>query len=102
MIRSHIDDWSYKNWTSKLRVEAGHPQFTGREKDFSDFTYLDSFGHMKKVLREAGMQVNAEWSHTTIFHLEAKATTGRCGDALLVSQNQLDKVCNLGTGAVTL
>ncbi|KAL5596300.1 hypothetical protein FOVSG1_009989 [Fusarium oxysporum f. sp. vasinfectum] len=44
MFQSRIKDWTYENWTSKLRVEAGHPRFTEREKDFSDFTYQDRFG----------------------------------------------------------
>lgn len=97
MFQSHIDDWSYENWTSQLRVEAGHPRFARPEKDFSDFTYLDRSGHMKEVLRDAGMDVNAEWSHTTTFHLEVKATLGPCSEVpLFVSQNQLDKVCSPG------
>lgn len=97
MLQSRIEDWSYENWTSKLRVEAGHPRFAEREGDFADFTYLDRFGHMKEVLREAGVYVNAEWSHTTTFHFEVKATLGPCSEAFFVSQNQLGKVSNPGT-----
>lgn len=94
MFQSRIKDWTYENWTSKLRVEAGHPRFTEREKDFSDFTYQDRFGQMKGVLREAGMDVIVEWTHNTKFHLEVKATLGPCSEPCFVSQNQLDKVCN--------
>ncbi|KAM0085838.1 hypothetical protein ACKRZS_001820 [Fusarium odoratissimum] len=92
MFQSRIKDWTYENWTSKLRVEAGHPRFTEREKDFSDFTYQDCFGQMKGVLREAGMDVIVEWTHNTKFHLEVKATLGPCSEPCFVSQNQLDKV----------
>ncbi|KAI7769473.1 hypothetical protein LZL87_011357 [Fusarium oxysporum] len=92
MLQLRIKDWTYENWTSKLRVEAGHPRFTEREKDFSDFTYQDRFGQMKGVLREAGMDVIADWSHNTKFHLEVKATLGPCSEPCFVSQNQLDKV----------
>ena len=99
MFRSHIADWSYKHWTSRLRVEAGHPRFLERERDFSDFTYPDRFGHMKEALRNAGVDVNAEWSKKTTFHLEVKATLGPCEEAFFVSQNQLDKVCDTGTNA---
>lgn len=75
-----------------MRVEAGHPRFTELEKNFSDFTYLDCSGHMKEVLRQAGIKPNAEWSSTTTFHLEVKTTLGSCEEAFFVSQNQLDKV----------
>nr|RBQ85652.1 hypothetical protein FVER53263_20766 [Fusarium verticillioides] len=92
MIQPHIKDWTYENWTSKLRVEAGHPRFTEREKDFSDFTYQDRFGQMKILLQEAGVDVVAGWSHDTTFHLEVKATLGPCSEPCFVSQNQLDKV----------
>src|SRR6478735_5416387 len=94
MFQSRIKDWTYENWTSKLRVEAGHPRFTEREKDFSDFTYQDRFGQMKGLLREAGIDATDEWSHNTKFHLEAKTTLGPCSEPCFVSQNQLDKVLN--------
>ncbi|KAF5723298.1 hypothetical protein FMUND_1932 [Fusarium mundagurra] len=92
MLQPHIKDWTYENWTSKLRVEAGHPRFTEREKDFSDFTYQDNFGQMKVLLQEAGVDVVAGWSHDTTFHLEVKATLGPCSEPCFVSQNQLDKM----------
>ncbi|KAF5550145.1 hypothetical protein FPHYL_9467 [Fusarium phyllophilum] len=92
MLQPHIKDWTYENWTSKLRVEAGHPRFTEREKDFSDFTYQDRFGQMKVLLQEAGVDVVAGWSHDTTFHLEVKATLGPCSEPCFVSQNQLDKM----------
>ncbi|RKK68400.1 hypothetical protein BFJ69_g13644 [Fusarium oxysporum] len=92
MLQPRIKDWTYENWTSKLRVEAGHPRFTEREKDFSDFTYQDRFGQMKGLLREAGIDATDEWSHNTKFHLEVKTTLGPCSEPCFVSQNQLDKM----------
>ncbi|KAI1054608.1 hypothetical protein LB506_010697 [Fusarium annulatum] len=91
MCQPRIKDWTYENWTSKLRADAGHPRFAEREKDFSDFTYKDRFGQMKSLLREAGVDVAAGWSHDTKFHLEVKATLGSCSEPCFVSQNQLDK-----------
>lgn len=88
----HIDDWTFENWTSKLRVEDGHPRFTERERDFTDFTYPDRSGHMKELLREAHVELNAEWSNSTTYHLEVKTTIGRCSEPFFVSQNQVDMV----------
>ncbi|RYP37876.1 hypothetical protein DL767_002748 [Monosporascus sp. MG133] len=92
LFERQIDDWTFESWTSDMRGEAGHPRFEGRQRDFSDFTYLDRFGHMKEALREAGVEPNAEWSNNTKFHLEVKATLGHCTEAFFVSQNQLDKM----------
>ncbi|KAF5530972.1 hypothetical protein FMEXI_13212 [Fusarium mexicanum] len=75
MLQPRIEDWTYENWTN-----------------FSDFTYKDRFGQMKVLLREAGVDVVADWSHDTTFHLEVKATLGPCSEPCFVSQNQLDKV----------
>lgn len=41
-----------------MRSEAGHPPFTGRQKDYADFTYCDRFGRMRKALQEAGVKLN--------------------------------------------
>ncbi|KXX82783.1 hypothetical protein MMYC01_200766 [Madurella mycetomatis] len=92
LFSRQIDDWTFKSWTSNMRSEAGHPPFTGRQKDFADFTYCDRFGHMRKALQEAGVKLNPQWSNNTEFHLEVKATLGRCADAFYVSQNQVDKM----------
>ncbi|RYP69608.1 hypothetical protein DL770_008214 [Monosporascus sp. CRB-9-2] len=92
LFERQIDDWTFKSWTSDMRGEAGHPCFKERQRDFSDFTYLDRYGHMKEALREAGVEPNAEWSNNTKFHLEVKATLGHCAEAFFVSQNQFDKM----------
>ncbi|RYP88497.1 hypothetical protein DL769_000264 [Monosporascus sp. CRB-8-3] len=92
LFKRQIDDWTFESWTSDMRGEAGHPRFKGRQRDFSDFTYLDRFGHMREALRRVGVEPNAEWSNNTKFHLEVKATLGHCAEAFFVSQNQLDKM----------
>jgi hypothetical protein len=76
-----------------MRSEAGHPRFQGLERDFSDFTYVDSSGRMRATLRDVGIEPNAAWSDATKFHLEVKSTLGPCAEAMYVSQNQVDKVC---------
>ena len=93
LFSRHIDDWTWKNWTSKLRVEDGHPPFKELERDYTDFTYLDCSGHMKEVLRKAHVELNAEWSNSTTYRLEVKTTIDRCGEPFFLSQNQVDMVC---------
>ncbi|KAK6842238.1 hypothetical protein PG987_003098 [Apiospora arundinis] len=87
---SRIEDWCDDNWTSKLRVEAGIPRFTGQERDFADFTYLDSSGQMREMLRDAEMDLHLGWSNDTTYHLEVKSTSGSGDEAFFVSQNQVD------------
>ncbi len=81
------------NWTSKLRSEAGHPRFTQREKEFSDFTYHDASESMKEILRQLDAETEAMWSGNTTYHLEVKTTSGTCNEPCFVSQNQVDMVC---------
>ncbi|KAI8712978.1 DUF3883 domain-containing protein [Fusarium sp. LHS14.1] len=90
LFERNVSDWSFENWTSRLRVENGHPPFTGLERDFSDFTYLDTHGHMKQFLLQAGLDLNPAYSSSTTYHLEVKTTTGACGDIFYVSQNQVN------------
>ncbi|KAK7728665.1 hypothetical protein SLS63_006526 [Diaporthe eres] len=92
MFNKQIDDWSFECWTSRLRSEAGHRRFQGRERDFSDFTYVDAFGQMRTTLQDAGVDPNAAWSNATKFHLEVKSTLGSCAEPMFVSQNQVDKM----------
>lgn len=90
-MERRIKNWTFKNWTSKLRSEAGYPFFTEDEKDFADFTYLDSSGHMKEVLQAANLDLRGQWSSSTTYHLEIKTTSENCDDPFFMSQNQLDK-----------
>lgn len=93
MFAQQIDDWTFEHWTSSMRGDAGHPRFRGREREFSDFTYVDASGRMRAALRDAGIEPNAAWSDATKFHLEVKGTLGACTEPMFVSQNQVDKVC---------
>ncbi|KAB5583474.1 hypothetical protein GE09DRAFT_302768 [Coniochaeta sp. 2T2.1] len=83
------DNWTYANWTSKSRFEAGHPPFTEMERDFSDFTYADTSGSMKELLGQLDAETMAIWSRNTTYHLEVKTTPGACNEAFFVSQNQV-------------
>lgn len=95
ILQEHIRDWSYENWTSKLRVDAdqNYPPFTQNEGGFTDFTYVDHSWQMKTFLEGSAFGVDTAWSNTTTYHLEVKTTTGGCGEPFFVSQNQLDMVC---------
>ncbi|KAH7302958.1 hypothetical protein B0I35DRAFT_500441 [Stachybotrys elegans] len=81
--------WTFENWTSKFRSDAGYPPFDMPEGDFSDFTYIDRDGGMKAYLQSAGLSVNAAWSNSTTYHLEVKTTVGRCGEPFYMSHNQV-------------
>jgi len=75
-----------------MRKEDGHPRFRQLERDFADFTYLDSSLQMMVLLREAGVELDARWSSMTTYHLEVKATLDQCREPFFVSQNQVDLV----------
>ena len=92
LFERNVSDWSFENWTSRLRVENGHPPFTERERDFTDFTYLDTHGHMKEFLLRAGLDLNPAYASNTTYHLEVKTTTGGVGEIFYVSQNQVNMV----------
>ncbi|KAH6627198.1 hypothetical protein B0J18DRAFT_465142 [Chaetomium sp. MPI-SDFR-AT-0129] len=85
-----ISDWTFANWTSKLRSKAGYPEFMQSEKDFSDFTYRDTLGYMKTALNQLGIGTEAAWSRSTTYYLEAKTTTGAANEPFFASQNQVD------------
>ncbi|KAK4140599.1 uncharacterized protein C8A04DRAFT_39752 [Dichotomopilus funicola] len=87
-----ISDWTFANWTSKLRSEAGYPEFMQSEKDFSDFTYRDTLGYMKTELGQLGIETEAGWSRSTTYHLEVKTTTGAANEPFFASQIQVDMV----------
>jgi len=92
LLSGRINDWSYRNWTSQLRVEDGHPPFREPERDFTDFTYQDSSGHMKALLRDAGVELDPLWSTETTYRLEVKTTMLEWDEPFIVSQNQIDLV----------
>ncbi|KPM41940.1 hypothetical protein AK830_g4632 [Neonectria ditissima] len=90
VFEHHISDWSYENWTSKLRVEDGHAPFTQFEGEFADFTYVDRSGQMKAFFLGAGVSLDAGWCNGTKYHLEVKTTTSSSNEPFFVSQNQVD------------
>ncbi|RMY05763.1 hypothetical protein D0868_06234 [Hortaea werneckii] len=87
---------TYDQWTSLLRGEHGFPAFSGVEADHADFTvtnyqvcqrisnYLINEGVVSKEVL-AGCKVTA-------YHIEVKATTGRCSEPFSLSDAQLDLV----------
>ncbi|KAH6867174.1 hypothetical protein B0T10DRAFT_611919 [Thelonectria olida] len=90
LFERHIDNWSFDNWTSRLRAEAGHPSFTLPEGQFTDFTYLDHSGQMRAFLQVGGLDLDPKWSSSTTYHLEVKTTAGDCSDVFFASQNQIN------------
>jgi hypothetical protein len=102
LLKRQIEDWTFMNWTSKLRLEAGHPRFTEKERDFSDFTYLDSSEYMRNALQAAGANLPAHWSRSTTYHLEVKTTLEDCAEPFFASQNQLDKVRERGISCLSI
>jgi hypothetical protein len=67
------------------------------EKDFADFTYVDSARALTKLLRESGLEAGESWlldlGKPITYHLEVKATTEQCSEPFYMSNNQVDKVC---------
>ena len=67
------------------------------ERDFADFTYIDSTGTLTRLLRENGLEAGEDWLHDLskpiTYHLEVKATTEECSEPFYMSNNQVDKVC---------
>ncbi|KAH7142143.1 hypothetical protein EDB81DRAFT_899719 [Dactylonectria macrodidyma] len=98
LLERHIDDWSFNNWTSRLRAENGHPPFCLPERDYTDFTYLDHSHHMRAFLQDAGLEIDAEWSSSTTYHLEVKTTVGDCSDVFFASQNQVNMMQRFNSG----
>ncbi|KAH8883771.1 hypothetical protein GQ53DRAFT_771516 [Thozetella sp. PMI_491] len=80
LLKRDIESWSYENWTSRFRSEAGHPPFRGLEKDFSDFTYTDSDGKLSLWFQDAGVPPSPGWTNSTVFHLEVKTTPNDCDE----------------------
>ncbi|KAI7580880.1 hypothetical protein KC316_g8759, partial [Hortaea werneckii] len=84
---------THDQWTSSLRKEHGFPAFPGFEGGQADFTvtdyqvcqrisnYLIDKGVVRKELF-AGCKV-------TTYHIEVKATTGRCSEPFSMSDAQL-------------
>lgn len=66
------DDWTYENWTSKVRLRAGLPAMTQSEIGKADFTFKDTKGRMRCFLETQGV-TRGIWHDGTTFHLEVKS-----------------------------
>jgi hypothetical protein len=75
---------------------VGHSRFVDMERDYADFTYLDSYGDLTRLFYEQGVAVAGSWlgdDYTPItYHLEVKSTTGACSEEFYMSNIQVDKV----------
>ncbi|KAI7192285.1 hypothetical protein KC363_g3397 [Hortaea werneckii] len=85
---------TYDQWTSSLREGHGFPAFSGNEAYHADFTVtnyqvcqrISNFLINESVVSKeffAGCKVTA-------YHIEVKATTGRCSEPFSLSDAQLD------------
>lgn len=91
-----LPEWSYENWTSKLRRHANYKKFTKPEKYWADFTYHDRHGQLLQALTNAGAEISPDWRTETRYHLEVKSTPAECGATFYVSKDQVRLVsCNL-------
>ncbi|KAK4234150.1 hypothetical protein C8A03DRAFT_18892, partial [Achaetomium macrosporum] len=90
---SGLPNWSYQNWTSKLRSWRGlYEAFEEEEWRYADFTYKDELGMMPQVLQAKGVQPKPNWSQSTTYHIEVKTTDGPRTRPFFVSQCQADKM----------
>ncbi|KAM7185732.1 hypothetical protein V8F33_012242 [Rhypophila sp. PSN 637] len=92
ILKGYIPDWSYDNWTSRLRSMRGdYPPFEQNEWNYSDFTYKGrgDLSRMLAFLRDYAGLDTSRWSADTKFRLEVKTTPGDLGRIFYVSPNQL-------------
>lgn len=98
-LSQRLSDWSDSNWTSRNRNNAGRSRFTGSEKDYADFTYIDSEGDLTRLLLGNGLSIARDWleslEQAPKYHLEVKATSGRCDETFYMSNNQVKMVCQI-------
>jgi hypothetical protein len=91
-----LPNWDYSCWTSRNRNEFGHPQFTELERDFADFTYIDTEKALTRLLIAGGYSRAEEWLSTSerpiTYHLEVKSTNEACEEPFFMSNNQVDMV----------
>ncbi|RMZ01468.1 hypothetical protein D0862_06361 [Hortaea werneckii] len=86
---------TYDQWTSLLREEHGFPAFSGVEAYHADFTVITNYQVCQRIsnyLIKEGV-VSGEMlagRKVTAYHIEVKATTGRCSEPFSMSDAQLD------------
>ncbi len=81
-----------ENWTSRSRTKVFSNHFSSafREKDFADFTYVDTEGGLRRYLREQIPTFESPTVQSNItYHLEVKTTLGGLSVPALLSNNQI-------------
>ncbi|EXJ91699.1 hypothetical protein A1O3_00249 [Capronia epimyces CBS 606.96] len=81
-----------ENWTSRARTKAFPNPFSDdfREKDFADFTYVDTDGRMRMYLSEHVPNFESPTGQGNItYHLEVKSSLGGLHTPALLSNNQI-------------
>lgn len=95
-MSERLPNWDYSCWTTKNRNELGHPPFTWLERDFADFTYMDTERALTRLLIAGGYSRAEEWlcnSEQPIkYHLKVKSTYEACEEPFFNSNNQVDMV----------
>ncbi|KAK4458329.1 hypothetical protein QBC42DRAFT_314960, partial [Cladorrhinum samala] len=86
-----IPNWTYENWTSKLRKRL-YPPFPGSEGDYADITYDDVDGRMREFVASQGAQILPHWQHGARYHIEVKTTPANCERTFYVSPDQVRKM----------
>ncbi|KAI7658189.1 hypothetical protein KC319_g9307, partial [Hortaea werneckii] len=85
---------TYDQWTSSPREEHGFPAFSGVEADHADFTVTDYqvCQRISNYLINEGVvdRENFAGRKVTAYHIEVKATMGRCSEPFSLSDAQLD------------
>ncbi|KAI7498789.1 hypothetical protein KC357_g297 [Hortaea werneckii] len=87
---------THDQWTSSLRERHGFPAFSGNEAYHADFT-VTNYQVCQRIsifLLNEGV-VSKEFfagCKVTAYHIEVKATTGRCSEPFSLSDAQLDIV----------
>ncbi|KAH7018451.1 uncharacterized protein B0I36DRAFT_354731 [Microdochium trichocladiopsis] len=88
-LAKKLRNWSYENWTSRLRSRAGFPAFRREEADHADFTYRDTALSMRRWLNKLAVPIDPSWSVYTTYHIEVKTTNKNHKAPFRISDNQL-------------
>ncbi|KIW35069.1 uncharacterized protein PV07_01789 [Cladophialophora immunda] len=82
-----------ENWTSRGRAKAFPNPFSDdfREKDFADFTYVDTDGRLRMYLSEnvPNFENPTGQRNNITYHLEVKSTLGSLHNPAFLSNNQI-------------
>jgi hypothetical protein len=82
-----------ENWTSRGRTKIFPNPFSDdfREKDFADFTYVDTDRRLRMYLSEhiPNFESPTGQRNNITYHLEVKSTLGSLHNPALLSNNQI-------------